>query len=115
MLVDEHEYPAVITPFGDVAVKTYTRSAEEALPFDSITLIHTALTTYAIPSWVKEADQGVYAFSLLDENLHQIEQGVTPDVYTFTIEQLPDELFVQVLNTQSWEQYDVVCFSMDIE
>ena len=114
-LADEHEFPAVITPLGDAAVKKYKPPAEEALPIDSITLIHTALTTYAIPSWVNEEDQGVYAFTLLDENNHQIRQGAPPDVYTFSMEQPPDELFVQMLNTQSLEQSDVVRFPLDIE
>jgi hypothetical protein len=114
-LIDESELPQLIQPLGDVIVQSYKMPDGEALALTGITLIHTALTTYAIPAWADEAAQERYAFSLMDEGLREYAAGPAPAVFSFEMEQLPGKLYVQISDSRSIEGFDPVAFARSDE
>lgn len=94
-LVDAYTYPVTVECIGPVTQATYTAS-DKTLPFQEINIIHTSLTTYAVPSWRMPEYEVVYEFSLLDSDGQLIEVGARPDVDTFTMEISPETLSVQL-------------------
>ena len=114
-LIDESELPQLIQPLGDVIVQSYKMPDGESLPLTVITLIHTALTTYAIPAWADEAAQERYAFSLMDEGLREYAAGPAPAVFSVEVKQLPGKLYVQVSDSRSIEGFDLVAFARSDE
>ena len=114
-LIDESELPQLIQPLGDVIVQSYKMPDGEALALTGINLIHTALTTYAIPAWADEAAQERYAFSLMDEGLREYAAGPAPAVFSFEMEQLPGKLYVQISDSRSIEGFDPVAFARSDE
>jgi hypothetical protein len=109
-LIAEHEMTDQISPIGEVEVRSYIKPAEEIIPLQSVLLIRTALTTYAIPAWTDELDEGRYELSLLNDKGGEINKGTPPDVNTFSMERLRDELIVQVIDMQSEDWFDAAIF-----
>ena len=97
-LITEHEMTDQISPMGEVEVRSYVKPAEEIIPLQGILLIRTALTTYAIPAWTDESDEGRYELSLLDDSGEEINKGTPPDVNTFSMERLPEIEYTNVRN-----------------
>ncbi len=91
-LVDLYEYPVTVSTLAPTTVRTYTSNVSSDMPFSTITLMKTALTTYAIPDWKDEEDQGRYDLILLNESQEPYGQGTPPDINTFDIERLPETL-----------------------
>jgi len=78
--------------------KEYIPSDAQALPFSSMTLIKTGLTTYAYPQWKEEENQALPGFVLFDDNGNQYPSGAPPAGSTYTIENLPHALYIQMDN-----------------
>lgn len=91
-LIGIYEYPVTVSLLAPTTEKTYINSAASDIPFSAIALIKTALTTYAIPDWENEEDQGRYGLVLLNESQAPYERGTPPDINTYNIDQLPETL-----------------------
>lgn len=97
-LVGIYEYPVTVSLLAPKTKKTYTNNAASDIPFSTITLIKTALTTYAIPDWENEEDQGRYGLVLLNESQAPYDRGTPPDINTYNIDQLPETLNVVLID-----------------
>lgn len=101
----EYNIPMTIKRLSPVKQQNYTVISDQPLPFKTVIIAKTPLTVYVYPAWEKMDNQNQYEFSLLDASQKEIRPGAPPDINTFTLNQLPEELYIQLFNyeTSKWE------------
>ena len=79
--------------------RNYWITSSEDMPFETVTLIKSGLTVYAEPQWKQEEDYYTYDFMLLDASGKAYPKGAPPEISTYTIDTLPDALYVCIYNS----------------
>lgn len=95
-LFQEFSFPHTVYPLGPLMEKSYTLidHAGDDLPFNSIILIQSPLTTYAIPNRKSDGTYNNFEFFLTDEAQVPLPHGAPPESDTYSISQFPDLLHV---------------------
>ncbi len=86
-------FPVDIRRIGAMDSKLYRAAPEDGLPFETLRLLQTPLTTYAFPEW-KSPDAEGLEFALLDPSQAPYGRGAPPDTTTFALPSLPDTIGV---------------------
>ena len=86
-------FPVDVRRTGTMESKLYQADPEAHSPLESLRLIRTPLTTYAIPQWKNPADEGS-DFDLLNPAQEPYGRGTPPDTATFDLPSLPDTIAV---------------------
>jgi hypothetical protein len=94
----EKTYQATVPLLAPVEKKEYIAQNAQELPFYSMTLIKTGLTVYTSFQWKNEEDQPLPGFILLDADRNQYPGGAPPAGSTYTMESLPQVLYIQMNN-----------------
>jgi hypothetical protein len=96
--LEEYDYPITISPVQPLKEKTYKVSDEIGQPFDTVTLIQSALSVYVEPQWKDVEDQDLYRIALQDLEGNAVSPGAPPDTGTFKMDRLPDKLYILTQN-----------------
>lgn len=91
-LLGAYEYPVTVSLLDATVEIEYILNEKAVMPFNSVTLIQTALTTYVIPDWQNYEDQERYDLILLDEEQEPYNRGLPTEINTFDIGKLPETL-----------------------
>lgn len=92
-LIESQEVPSVVPLLGSVQKKTYQIRNNEHLPFDSVTLFKTALTTYYDINW-KSSEHGRFALNFFDLNGNVYAKGAPLPSNTLAMDFLPEEIIL---------------------
>lgn len=89
ILSEEHFFhPIKIDMVGPVTKQIY-KSEEPELPINSLQLVHTPLTSYALPSWKSSTDAMMYTIHIVDNTGKVINRGAPLDTNTYNMAELP--------------------------
>ena len=88
---ERHEYKVADTAAGDI-------------PFTTMTLIWTPLTTYTEIDWIDEENYYIYDFMLADADGAWYPQGASAEVNVFAMDKLPDTLMMGMINRSNEEE-----------
>lgn len=100
-LENEYEYPAVIAPLKPLQKRQYAPAGDDALPFDAVLLVKSGLTVYVFPEWNQENAENQYEITLQDVNGTTVPGGAPPEMGTFTMDELPDKIFIQLYDRET--------------
>lgn len=114
-LLNRCGYSTPVTPLPTINRRTYTPEEAQDTPCSGITLTQTALAVYADPQW-KDGNTTDYTIKLLDMAGNTIAAGISILEPTFSLDQLPDQFYVQWKdNTSSdWSSPLLLTVSSDI-
>lgn len=108
--------PMTVQPLQPYTEKCYRAIDADGLPFDYVVLAQSPLNTYVLPEWKNTTDKNIFSIALIDDNGHDLPQGVQPAMDAYMLDTLPEKITLSLLKRETGESISqVVLISDDIK
>lgn len=95
-LINQYDHPSTAAILQPLQEKVYTAVGSENLPFETVVMVQSGLTTYVYPQWKNEEQSSQFSFTLLDLNGDALLAGAPPEMITFAMDQLPSSIYMEL-------------------
>ncbi|NLO85197.1 MAG: hypothetical protein GX096_07205 [Clostridiales bacterium] len=99
-LLNQYEHPSTVSILQPLQEKVYTVASSEDLPFETVNMTQSGLTTYVYPQWKREEQSFEYSFALLDADGNALPNGAPPETITLAMDQLPASIYMELTEVE---------------
>lgn len=97
-LIKEYEAFASVALLQPLIRKTYRVKDGESLPFDTVTLVQSALGVYVEPNWKNAQDQEAFGIRLTDAKGEEAPKNTPYESRAYSLDHLPESLYIKANN-----------------